>query len=492
MNQSSLEPTRSRFLPILLILVVVGCAVVGGSAYTQGYFTPVVEDPFDHALTYKVIRSDMAINVTELGSLESSDNTQIVCRVRGQNTITSVVESGTYVKKGDIILTLDTLYIDEQISERSKYAHWSKAGAKHWLSRMTRAKLSIPEYLEGRYVASLMGMEKDLAITESRLRTSQNMLAHTKMLQERGYVSELDVEQREFNVTTGKLSVENQETQIEVLKKFSKARELERLEGQLKIAKAQFGANDERADADASRRDRAIEEREYCTISAPKDGLVIHPRAAAWKDAPDVTEGGTVYKEQVLLLMPDLDKMQVKVGVHEAVVSEIKTGLPTRITLPNREPVVAEVSYVADIARPPSLGSGDVIKYDVVVELPPLTDLKPGMSAEIEIVLSEHKNVMLLPVAAVLELDDGFHCWVKAGVNVVKRVIKLGDSNDIFVVVKDGVKEGEDVILNPLAYIGDAQKAVLVPFNDNISDEKRDAPDTSNSQIENQAAGTGA
>jgi len=193
-----------------------------------------------------------------------------------------------------------------------------------------------------------------------------------------------------------------------------------------------------------------------------------------------------------LLLMPDLDKMQVKVGVHEAVVSEIKTGLPTRITLPNREPVVAEVSYVADIARPPSLGSGDVIKYDVVVELPPLTDLKPGMSAEIEIVLSEHKNVMLLPVAAVLELDDGFHCWVKAGVNVVKRVIKLGDSNDIFVVVKDGVKEGEDVILNPLAYIGDAQKAVLVPFNDNISDEKRDAPDTSNSQIENQAAGTGA
>ena len=492
MNQSSLEPTRSRFLPILLILVVVGCAVVGGSAYTQGYFTPVVEDPFDHALTYKVIRSDMAINVTELGSLESSDNTQIVCRVRGQNTITSVVESGTYVKKGDIILTLDTLYIDEQISERSKYAHWSKAGAKHWLSRMTRAKLSIPEYLEGRYVASLMGMEKDLAITESRLRTSQNMLAHAKMLQERGYVSELDVEQREFNVTTGKLSVENQETQIEVLKKFSKARELERLEGQLKIAKAQFGANDERADADASRRDRAIEEREYCTIRAPKDGLVIHPRAAAWKDAPDVTEGGTVYKEQVLLLMPDLDKMQVKVGVHEAVVSEIKTGLPTRITLPNREPVVAEVSYVADIARPPSLGSGDVIKYDVVVELPPLTDLKPGMSAEIEIVLSEHKNVMLLPVAAVLELDDGFHCWVKAGVNVVKRAIKLGDSNDIFVVVKDGVKEGEDVILNPLAYIGDTQKAVLVPFNDNISDEKRDAPDTSNSQIENQAAGTGA
>ncbi|MBT4012338.1 MAG: hypothetical protein HON92_02685 [Planctomycetaceae bacterium] len=490
MNEASAEPTRSRLRPILLVLLVLVCAAVGGSAYTQGYFTPAVEDPFAHALTYKVIRSDMVINVSELGSLESSNNTKIVCRVRGQNTITSVVESGTYVKKGDTVLTLDTLYIDEQISERSKYAHWSKAGAQHWQSVMTRAKLSIPEYLEGRYVARQMEMEKDLAIAESRLRTSQNILAHTMMLQERGYVSALDVEQREFNVTTSKLSVENTKTRMEVYEKTSKAREVARLEGDLKIAKAQFGANDERADADASRRDRAVAEREYCTIIAPKDGLVIHPRAAAWKGAPDITEGGTVYKEQVLLLMPDLDKMQVKVGVHEAVVSKIKVGLPTRIILPNREPIVAAVSHVADIARPASLGSGDVIEYDVIVELPPIPDLKPGMSAEIEIIMAEHKNVLVLPVAAVLELDDGFHCWVKVGSDVVKRDITLGDSNDIFIVIQDGLNEGEDVVLNPLAYIDEAQKEVLVPFGGDP--KQKDSPEASSPQIESQSTDTDA
>ncbi|MDC0574516.1 hypothetical protein OAO39_01150 [Pirellulaceae bacterium] len=483
MSETSIGTTRSRLLPILLVVLVVVCAAVGGSAYTQGYFAPTVEDPFAQALTYKASRSDMRINVSELGSLESSNNTKIVCRVRGQNTITSVVESGTYVKKGDTVLTLDTLYIDEQISERSKYAHWSKAGAQHWQSVMTRAKLSIPEYLEGRYVARQMEMEKDLAIAESRLRTSQNILAHTMMLQERGYVSALDVEQREFNVTTSNLSVENTKTRMEVYEKTSKAREVARLEGDLKIAKAQFGANDERADADASRRDRAVAEREYCTILAPKDGLVIHPRAAAWKGAPDITEGGTVYKEQVLLLMPDLDKMQVKVGVHEAVVSEIKVGLPARIKLPNREPIVAAVSHVADIARPASLGSGDVIKYDVIVELPPIPDLKPGMSAEIDILLAEFKDAILLPVAAVLELDDGFHCWVKVGKNVVKRSIKLGESNDIFIVIKDGLNEGEDVVLNPLAYIDEAEKEVLVPFG-NDPDQKN-ASDASSPEIEN-------
>ena len=97
------------------------------------------------------------------------------------------------------------------------------------------------------------------------------------------------------------------------------------------------------------------------------------------------------------------------------------------------------------------------------------------MSAEIEIIMAEHKNVLVLPVAAVLELDDGFHCWVKVGANVAKRAIKLGDSNDIFIVIKDGLNEGEDVVLNPLAYIDEAQKEVLVPFGSDPN--QKDSPD---------------
>jgi len=47
------------------------------------------------------------------------------------------------------------------------------------------------EYLEGRYVAELMTLEKDLVMAESRLRTAQNMLDHAEMMAERGYVSGL-------------------------------------------------------------------------------------------------------------------------------------------------------------------------------------------------------------------------------------------------------------------------------------------------------------
>ena len=78
---------------------------------------------------------------------------------------------------------------------------------------------------------------------------------------------------------------------------------------------------------------------------------------------------------------------------------------------------------------------------------------------------------MQLPVAAVLELNNGFHCWVRTPDGISKRAIRLGGSNDIFVIVKDGIAAGEEVILNPLAYIDDAQKEALVPLHETTEEE---------------------
>ena len=77
-------------------------------------------------LTHTITRGDLLVTVTEQGMLESSENTEIKCKVRGQNTVIWVIESGTVVKPGDELVRLDTLFIEEQIDERTKYAHWSQ------------------------------------------------------------------------------------------------------------------------------------------------------------------------------------------------------------------------------------------------------------------------------------------------------------------------------------------------------------------------------
>ena len=53
-------------------------------------------------------------------------------------------------------------------------------------------------------------------------------------------------------------------------------------------------------------------------IKADASGMVIHPSAAEWKTAPDIEQGANVREDQTLLVIPDLEKMQVKVGIHES------------------------------------------------------------------------------------------------------------------------------------------------------------------------------
>ena len=405
-----------------------------------------------HFLTHVVERTPLALSLKDQGTLESTENYEIICQVRGANIITSVVENGSYVKKGDVILTLDSLFIDEQISERSKYAHWSRSGAEHWRTTVKSRELAVAEYLEGRYVTELLQKELELIVKESDLLAFNEFLTFNVRQFEKGYVSadEVDLWRRRIDIHKVDLDVMNND--LSILKEHTKKSEMARLEGELKVAKAQFEASDERADADASRRDRALEEKELCTIRAPKDGLVIHPKAASWKWAPDIVEGGTVYKEQVLLLMPDLAKMQVKLGVVEAMIENIHAGMKVIVKLPGRAAIEAEVSEVADIARPPIIGSGDVVRYDVIIELPTLKNLKPGTSAKIEIMINEVDEVLTVPLAATIEIDDGIYCWVENAIGVEKRLLKTKPGNDVSLIVESGVRLGEKVVMNPLIY----------------------------------------
>ena len=73
------------------------------------------------------------------------------------------------------------------------------------------------------------------------------------------------------------------------------------------------------------------------------------------------------------------------------------------------------------------------------------------MSAEVEIAIAEYEDVLLIPVAAVVETDSAAFCWVQSAEKVQRRRITLGDSNGVFTIVADGINDGDEVFLNPAA-----------------------------------------
>ena len=409
-------------------------------------------------LTYKITRGDLVVTVVEQGMLESSENTEIKCKVRGKNAVLWVIDSGTIVKPGDELVRLDSLFIEEQIDERTKFAHWSRSAAERSAANAKRAKLAVSEYEQGRYVAELMNLEKELTVAQSNLSSSESLLSFAELMANSKYKSELDVEEKQFARDQAELDVSLKETQLDVLKRFTNAEQMQTLNGNLASIEATHKANAERAMADASRRDRALQEVKHCVVRAERGGLVIHPNAAKWELRP-IAEGSVVHKDQILLLMPDLTQMQVKVGIHESTVDRIKQGLKARVELPIRN-LEGEVSSVSEVTRPASWWTGNEVRYDTLVKLPSVDGLRPGMSAEVEIIIAEYEDVLMIPVAAVVSLSSGDYCWVKTAEGATEqRAIILGDSNDVHTIISQGLKEGDEVVLNPLG-IREAQEAV--------------------------------
>ncbi len=438
--------------------------------------------------THVIARGDLIVSVTEQGTLESSNNTEIKCKVRGDsNVIISVIESGTIVEPGDELLRLETLLIEEEINERTKFAHLADSQVARSQADVARAKIAISEYLEGRFVSEMATIQKNLAIAKSSVLSAKNRLKHARMMARSEYASELEVEEKEFAVAQAELSMKLTQTRIDVLEKFTKKEELATLNGALNVAKATHEANVERAYADHERLNRAKEELQYCVIKAARGGMVIYPTGKDWSDAPEIEEGATVHKDQVLLLMPDLTKMQVKVGIHESIVERVTPGLVAKVTLPTKT-LQAQVSSVAAVAKPAGWWTGNVVKYDTIVGLPESEGLKPGMSVEVEITIARHDDVLTVPASAVVESSKGRACWVKTPAGAERRALELGDYNNMFIEVKSGLEQGDEVILDPLAYVEQAQSEAAASLEKSDEQNQAREDDTDDSKPESYTA----
>ena len=397
------------------------------------------------SLLHTIERGHMQITLTEQGTLESANNTKIKCKVRGASTINWVIENGTYVQAGDELVRIENKQIEEYLHERTKFAHLSRDSAIGYRTQADRAEVAISQYLEGQFHTQLLTYQKDIAILQGNLSSARNALDHAKMMAKDEYVPQIELEEKQFAVKQTELTLEAKREEVSVLQEFTKKEELARLQGNWEAAKAAAEGHEEVLRMDEQRVELAQQEMERCIIRADRSGLVVYPKSDHWKDAPDIAQGSTVHNDQVLLLMPDLSKMQVRVGIHESMLKSIRPGMHARVVIPN-ETLDGKVTSIASVARPVGLWSGNVVKYDAIIELPSSERLKPGMNAEVHIQLEEFKDALRIPACAVFEGEDGPYCWLGPPANPTKRMLNLGPGSDEYLTIQSGLRHGEQVL----------------------------------------------
>ncbi len=115
-NPTPQKSTLPSWVKPVAVVGVIGVLAAIISPYLSASLTPVDDGP---KLTHTIRRGDLAVTVTENGTVESSNNKEIKCLVKGGSTVLWVIETGTMVKPGDELVKLDTSTIEENITRQT-------------------------------------------------------------------------------------------------------------------------------------------------------------------------------------------------------------------------------------------------------------------------------------------------------------------------------------------------------------------------------------
>ena len=92
-------------------------------------------------------------------------------------------------------------------------------------------------------------------------------------------------------------------------------------------------------------------------------------------------------------------------------------------------------------------------EYETIIkitDLPPNAGLRPGMTAVVKVHVNHLRDVLVVPIQAVAEKDRQHSAFVVTSQSVEPRFVSIGENNEKFVEIKQGLAEGERVTLDAL------------------------------------------
>jgi multidrug resistance efflux pump len=314
--------------------------------------------------------------------------------------------------------------------------------------------------------------EDELLLARKELGTSKQQLEGTKRLFEKGFVTQIELENDETDFEKKTIGVKAAETKQSVFINYEFPKQSETLlstyvQAVRKLERAEKKALSEiakaRATLESSRARHLIEQNrieEYreriskCKMYAKIPGLVVYGGSGDryWREE-QIKEGATVRERQTIITIPDNSSMAVKVKIHEAEIEKVKTGQSVRIEVDAHRDrpltgVVSQVSVLPDSDN--RWMNPDLKVYETTIKIEGVYQwLKPGMSAETEILIEKLDDVLYIPVQSVVPDGGDQICFVVENGEPKRRVVTTGPVTVEFVVIESGLEEGEEVLIRP-------------------------------------------
>jgi HlyD family secretion protein len=392
---------RRRWLVVVIIAVV----LVGGGFGLAAALHP--NHQIDPSKLASVERGDIARSVVATGKIEPLAKVEVKSKASG--IVKQVLaDYGDQVKVGQVLVELDKEELQARLREAQATLLAAQASGQAAQATYERNQVE--------------AQGPDLPFLKADMERA-------RQLYDEGLIA--------------KPVVENAEKvyQLALNKQMAALRSVAVTKAEVARAKAQ------EAQAQAAL-ERAQEDLRNSTIVSPMDGLVL---------SRDVEVGDAVSSILILgsqatkiMTLGDVSEVFVRGKVDEADISKVFLGQPARIVVES----LKDKKYQGKVTKISPLGveKENVTTFEVRVSIQnPTGELKANMSANAEILLEEKHNVLLIPEAAVI-YDKERHTFLETpdpGSKTGRRKLaaKLGISNGVKTELVEGLKEGQQVIL---------------------------------------------
>lgn len=488
---ASLSRTPRSKKPVLLVLLA--ALAFAGWWGRDWIFSFVGSRSAEEGLvqTYGVKRNPLLVTVTEEGNVESASNVELKCHVEGGSQILYIIPEGTQVAKGTELVRLDSSAIEEQVTQQKIEYEKARSLYIEQEEKYAVASISVTEYVEGTYHQELQTADANIIIAKENLKSAQNILEHSERMFRKGYINQLQLETSRFSVQRSQLDLDSFLTARKVLTEYTKSKRVKELESLRDSALAAMMAQKAATELEQAKLERLSEQLKRCTIVAPQPGMVIYANESGrWGQSNNVIEEGTNVREyQTIIRLPDLSQMQVKTLVHETKVEMIQPGMRAHVRIRDRE-MPGTVVSVASQPEPTSFFSAQVKEYATVVRIDGSGEagLKPGMTAEVKILIDHIPDAISVPLLGLVEIGGKFYCFVQTSAGPEKRHVVVGKSNDTTIEIKDGLAVGDRVILNPRSTIAEAREASPVRINLDFATSDSKSTSENGTRVANAAA----
>lgn len=443
------------------------------------------------AATYTLKESPFSLKTKLSGTIEATKATPIAMNLKrwADMTVIEVAPHGTSVKKGDVLISLETEKLKKAIQKLEEAMPGKEIALEASQRELETLEKTTPLTLERGRKAKVQA-EADLAYYEDvtkeiqirdakqSVESAANYLAYAeeelKQLKKMYEQDDMTEETEEIILQRAENSVKNYRWLLEKAEERSERnltttipRQHEKMERDVELTQISWRASEKstrdalakkRLEFEAAERSfedsvRSLEEHkndlEALTVKAPHDGIVYYGMAqrGKWTTASTVERklqpGAKLSMREVVLTIVDPARVQLRVAAGETALKGLSPGQSGELVMKWNSDIKADAK-VESVSFVPFYNN----TFDTVVAVSGVKEkskVMPGMAATAEITTYENKKALTVPKGAIKKDGDESTVTLKGG---DLRMVETGKSDAKVTEITKGLKAGDIILLS--------------------------------------------